>query len=404
MDKTKVQKTEYQAYLAFLSAEAGYVYTDCLVYFCRLWRKKRIWLSKYAMQRYLKTKGYALHSQTVQGIVDIFYQNLASWSEAKKLNDNARMPRRRKRYFAIPYKACAIKREGGKLVLSNGKDALPLVIGWQHDETPKYVTVSYDNGYRVNAVYERKEAKIKKSGVVAAVDLGEIHPAAVNAGDEVIILNGRLTRSKRRYIEKMKGSVKRARSKCKKGSKRDKKLANAQRRQSRKIKNQIKDIEHKQTTELVSALKERSVDTVVIGDVRNLRDTTKIGGKSSQKVHQAPMGRVRRLITYKAQAAGMKVELIGEAYTSQTCPVCGARNKTNSRNYHCKSCGYSYHRDGVGTLNIKSKYLKKYQGCAPVVGDMAPPVGVRFADGRCSLNIKRGPSLSGEALSAQEAA
>jgi len=33
-----------------------------------------------------------------------------------------------------------------------------------------------------------------------------------------------------------------------------------------------------------------------------------------------------------------------------------------------------YHRDGVGAINIRRKYL----GLGPVVGDMAPPTGMRF--------------------------
>jgi len=37
-------------------------------------------------------------------------------------------------------------------------------------------------------------------------------------------------------------------------------------------------------------------------------------------------------------------------------------------------CGFSWHRDGVGAINIRQKYL----GCGPVVGAMAPPIGMRF--------------------------
>ncbi|RKU34058.1 transposase, partial [Candidatus Poribacteria bacterium] len=69
-----------------------------------------------------------------------------------------------------------------------------------------------------------------------------------------------------------------------------------------------------------------------------------------------------------------------EAYTSQTCPSCCKRNKPQKRAYKCK-CGYKYHRDGVGAMNIRQKYL----GCfgTPVVAEMglarmAPPLGFRL--------------------------
>ncbi|HXG94810.1 MAG TPA: zinc ribbon domain-containing protein [Blastocatellia bacterium] len=59
--------------------------------------------------------------------------------------------------------------------------------------------------------------------------------------------------------------------------------------------------------------------------------------------------------------------------TTQICPACGNRKKPKGRQYVC-ACGFRYHRDGVGSLNIRSKYL----GRGPVVGRMARPVGIRY--------------------------
>ena len=70
------------------------------------------------------------------------------------------------------------------------------------------------------------------------------------------------------------------------------------------------------------------------------------------------------------------VELQDEAYTSQTCPACGERHKPTGREYRCK-CGFRYHRDGVGSWNIRAKYLGDFG--SPVVGAMASPTGVRYA-------------------------
>ena len=61
------------------------------------------------------------------------------------------------------------------------------------------------------------------------------------------------------------------------------------------------------------------------------------------------------MIEYKATLAGIKVEFEDESYTSQTCPNCGHRHKPRNRNYHCKACGYKYHRDGVGAINLWKK-------------------------------------------------
>ena len=119
----KINPTEY---LQFLAHEAGLVYTNCLVTFWRIWRKKGVWLSKTSMQKLIRNT--KLHSQTVQGIIDKFYDAVASWREAKKTNPNARMPKRRKWYFVIPYKASAIRLKDGQLILSNGKGNAPTVL------------------------------------------------------------------------------------------------------------------------------------------------------------------------------------------------------------------------------------------------------------------------------------
>lgn len=78
--------------------------------------------------------------------------------------------------------------------------------------------------------------------------------------------------------------------------------------------------------------------------------------------------------TDKAERLGMQVVLQDEAYTSQECPRCGCRHKPRGRVYLCSVCGFRFHRDGVGSINIRRKYL----GLGPVVGAMASPTGVRW--------------------------
>jgi putative transposase len=99
------------------------------------------------------------------------------------------------------------------------------------------------------------------------------------------------------------------------------------------------------------------------------------GKTANQKIHQMLHGQTRQMLPYKAERLGMKVELQDERYTSQTCPACGKRHKPKTRLYKC-SCGFQSHRDAVGSINIRRKYL----GCMdiPVVGVMAAPTGVRF--------------------------
>jgi len=114
--------------------------------------------------------------------------------------------------------------------------------------------------------------------------------------------------------------------------------------------------------------------TIVIGDVRNVADKTKVNRRLSrenrQKISHWPHGQLRQMIAYKAAAEGIKTELINEAYSSKTCPRpdCGHRNKPKGRRYRCAQCGYVGHRDTVGCTNILSQYetgkLGQYLPCS----------------------------------------
>jgi putative transposase len=66
----------------------------------------------------------------------------------------------------------------------------------------------------------------------------------------------------------------------------------------------------------------------------------------------------------------MEVILQEEAYTSRTCPKCvHVRSKVTGRVFRCtnKRCRWTYHRDGVGAINIRQKYLG-ISNSSPVVG------------------------------------
>ncbi len=92
------------------------------------------------------------------------------------------------------------------------------------------------------------------------------------------------------------------------------------------------------------------------------------------------------MIEQKAELAGITVERIDEAYTSQDCPQCGHRKKPSGRNYTCSGCGFHGHRDVVGAANIRRREVaeRKYVGQEPtgsktrLPGVMASPSGVRF--------------------------
>ncbi len=374
-----------------LARAAGDLYSRTVVTYWRLVRKKNVFLSQYGMERIHISP--ELHAHTSDAIVGNFYASVKSAKARKKQGDkDAKYPRRRKRFFKVTWKASAIRVKNGLLVLSNGKGNAKLEIPWRF-ALPKQVEIGWKKtgGYELRATYGVVPLRPEGNGGVAGVDQGEIRTATVHDGEHSTIYSGRLVRSKNRYRAKTVAELDAAISKTKRGSRRRKKLIRAKRRMLAKVDGQIKDILHKQSNHLVSALYQRGVQTVVIGDIRDIRKDLNYGKKTNQKLHGWSFGAFRQMVTYKAQRLGMQVVMQEESYTSQTCPCCGAQHKPKGREYRC-NCGFALDRDVVGAINIRRKYL----GCfdTPVVGVYGSPLGIRYRpDMPCRSALPRTPCL-----------
>ena len=141
------------------------------------------------------------------------------------------------------------------------------------------------------------------------------HMAVSYDGIGTHILNGRLLRSKVQYRNKLQAELNsRIDGRMKKGSKRRKRVILTKKKQLKKIEHQIRDIEHQQTTHLITTLHQAGVRTIVIGDVRDIRDDLDVGSKTNQKLHQWSHGSIRHKLTYKAERRGMEVALQEESY------------------------------------------------------------------------------------------
>lgn len=362
-----------------LSHACGELYTQTLVFFWRTVRHKGIWLKpKHLMRLFTSPK---LHAHTSDACVQAFFAALKSWRELRKVDPDARPPRRRKWYFRIEYKQSAMRLRDGKLYLSNGKGNEPLVLDWQWALPQTLVIHWTGTEYEALATYVPCVFPAEETGKkIAGIDLGEIHVAVSHDGAHTHILNGRLLRSKRQYQNKLKAKLDSIiDGRKKKGSRRRKKLIKSKQKQLKKLRNQIRDIEHKQTSALISTLHREGVERLVIGDVRDIRKDLDVGTKNNQKLHQWSHGSTRHMLTYKAARYGMNIVLQEESYTSKTCYQCGHRRKSpvQGRNFRCSKCGFCYHRDGVGAMNIRAKYREDF-GVPHVVGVMAPPIGMRY--------------------------
>ncbi len=359
----------------------GRIYSKTVSLAFKTHRRKGFWISDGGLKAYLKFKRYPCHAHSVQAIIDDYCGARRSFFSNKASNPKAKPPKHK--FHTFTWRATGITYKHGKLRLSLGKGRDPLWIKIDkkfHKKVPAEVSLVYNRTtkqYEFHATYVTQPKRTKvKAGTVVAVDMGEIHPIVAFDGLNSEIYNGREIRSKARYCEKFKAKINQKLSRCKRYSKRWKKLKRAKDRTLASLANQLRDMRHKITSRFVSSCRERRIETIVIGDIKHIRQSINYSKNANQKLHQWSFSKIEHLITYKAKAVGINVETENEAYTSQTCPSCRNRKKPSGRNYHCSKCGWNGHRDVVWASNI----LTKYQGWLfnPVVGAVVSPTGVRF--------------------------
>jgi len=117
---------------------------------------------------------------------------------------------------------------------------------------------------------------------VAGIDLGIIHPYAVMAGDEALLVSGRAIRAEERlHLEDTKRrsqkAAARAPSKGQRGSRRWRRSRAAARRAEARHRRRVRQAHHEAAKSVVAWLVDHKVATVVVGDPRGI--TTKDSGR-----------------------------------------------------------------------------------------------------------------------------
>lgn len=189
---------------------------------------------------------------------------------------------------------------------------------------------------------EHQEAEASGNGAMG-VDLGLKVPAVcvTDTGKVRFSGNGR----KNKYLKRKFRSDRKRLGKAKK--------LNAIRKSRNKEQRIMRDIDHKISREIVNFAKDNHVAVIRMEQLANIRATARTSRKNEKNLHTWSFYRLAHYIEYKAALAGICVEYVNPAYTSQICPVCGKKNHAKDRKYIC-SCGFHGHRDIVGAVNIRN--------------------------------------------------
>jgi len=366
-------------YCQFLQQESARVWNRTKDFFWRTFRKKEIWLKSTSLQKYNRSdqlypdEPFALHSQSIQSVAQQFSDNLKAAREVRKTNPSIRYPYKNKKYFRVQWKSQAIKVKGRNIVLNNGRGNKPLKLRLPRtlaNCTPKIVELIWHSSYWLSLVVEVDDKDNVIGTGVAACDMGEIHAIAMTDGYDALIISGRKLRAVKQYRNKVIAQLQEKISRCTKYSRRWNKLNRTKQRLQERTRRRIKDLNHKITKEAIQWCIDHNITTLVIGDLSGIAQSTKgrLARIARQKISQWSFYTQKQYLVYKAKEVGIEIVLVSEAYTSKTCPRCGAINRPKNRNYSCSNCELKCHRDVVGAYNI----LTVYQYSSLVPDDLFP--------------------------------
>ena len=137
-------------------------------------------------------------------------------------------------------------------------------------------------------------------------------------------------------------------------------------REGRREKNRVRQRLHLLSKRLVELAK--SYQAAVVLEDLTLRGA---GGRSRQmnrRLSSWPRGELHRQIEYKAALAGVPIIKVNPAWTSKTCPVCGARRRDRvGKEFVCLMCDWEMDRQINAGLNILKTALASNEALARAV-------------------------------------
>ena len=329
--------------------------------------------------------GKYLHSHTLLEMILNYIRDYKSYIalknmyEKEHLKGKPEMPGYKKQEkIMITFTKYAIRRENRTIKLSISKkmqeefkvESLNFLIPKKLEklinlESIKMIRIGeIKNGRcKMYIIYEAKEKVIENGGNKMAIDLGMDNIATctnMNNGNSLIIA-GESLKSKIGYINKeidrLKGiQMKMIGNKKYKNTKRIKKLYEQRR-------NYTNTYMHKSSKMIIDYAKENGCGTIVIGDIKNIKQNM----KRNKRFVEMPIQNLVEKIEYKAKLEGIEVEKIPEEYTSGVSSIDGEeisrkyynRSRRIKRGLFKTNKGTIINADINGSLNILRKYIKE---------------------------------------------
>ncbi|TGC08019.1 RNA-guided endonuclease InsQ/TnpB family protein [Methanolobus halotolerans] len=141
---------------------------------------------------------------------------------------------------------------------------------------------------------------------------------------------------------------------------------------SDKEKRLMRDVNHVVSKQIIKFAIENNVSIIGLEDLKGIRENRVRKTRRNNRYHHSSWAyrQLQDFIEYKAIEAGIKIQFVDPAHTSQECNQCNhvAKNNRNRLNFACKKCGYENNADLNAAMNIEKRtrdigYTSLSQGC-----------------------------------------
>lgn len=328
--------------------EAARLWYDLIIRHHRIRRLRWRWPNSIRFIKWAKGRYPGLAAQSVQQIVIEFLEAVSSAVSLRKQGrSEAAYPWKRPKYRDVVYTNQSARLKNGYLILPNGKSGtLAAKLPKRFAPEGRLMEVRLSFG-KVILTYRSDDPPLSaEPQTTIGIDLGVNTLLAATDGERSILVSGREAKATVQWRSKRLSSLQEAQGRKTKGSRRWRRLQARKRRMLTKARNRTNDLVHKATRKVADFFPGARA---FVGEPFN-DAARKMGRVQAQQVSSACNRKIINLLDYKLRGGVIEVN---EAYSSQTCPVCGCRQKCR-RTYECRKCGFAAPRDVVGSLNIRS--------------------------------------------------
>ena len=330
-------KDKHAVLLQRMATQVNQVWNFCNETSSRSIRERSTWLSGFDLQKYTngfsKCDGVLIGSKTIQQVCEEYATRRKQFKKAK-LRWRVSNPKSSKRSLGwIPFKSGALVYANGQIQFAGHRLSL-----WD----------SYGlSNYKLRAGNFNQDVRGRwYLNVVVQI------PTVASSGKRSVGMDlGVKTAVTTSDGQKLAGHWYRDQEEA---------LARAQRAKKKdrvrtihaKIANQRKDALHKFSHAMVS-----QYGAIFVG---NISSQWMLKTSSAKGTLDASWSRLKIMLEYKSQQAGVIFEVVNEAYTTQTCSCCGnipssspkGRAGLRVREWTCSTCGAHHDRDVNAAVNI----------------------------------------------------